>query len=192
MATGSKKLKAGNDSTIEETAIPTESKKSKSKKLNGFHEKKTNGVHSKEDLFLDELAGNSIDAKELLNILLEVRDGNFDVKMPINKVGISGKVCDALNEIISKNKKLVKEFSRARNTIGKEGKLNQRIVLSDAQGEWKNGVEDLNSLISDLVYPIREIDRVISAVAKGNLSQQIPTLDLSSDHELKGEFACIA
>ncbi|HEY0030003.1 MAG TPA: HAMP domain-containing protein [Bacteroidia bacterium] len=149
-----------------------------------------NGKQSKEKIVLEETAVNSLDINELLSILTEVKSGNFDVKMPINKLGISGKVCDTLNEIISMNKKLVREFSKARNTIGKEGKLNQRIVIPYSEGEWKTGVEDLNALISDLAYPIREIDRVISAVAKGNLSQQIPIE--ASDHSLHGEFARIA
>ncbi|MDQ3046696.1 MAG: HAMP domain-containing protein, partial [Bacteroidota bacterium] len=153
-------------------------------------------MHSKSNLIEEKSAivyndsVDVLDAGELLNILLEIKNGNFEVKMPVNRIGVSGKVCDTLNDIISINKKLVKEFSKARNTIGKEGKLQQRIVLADAEGDWKNGVEDLNMLISDLVYPIREIDRVISAVAKGNLSQQIPIS--VSDHLLQGEFARIA
>jgi HAMP domain-containing protein/signal transduction histidine kinase/CheY-like chemotaxis protein len=131
-----------------------------------------------------------LDMVELLYVLNEVKNGNFDVKMPINNTGISGKICDSMNDIIANNKKLIKEFIKAQKSIGKEGKLNQRIVLADAQGEWQTGVEALNNLISDLAYPIREIDRVISAVAKGNLSQEIP-LEIS-DHLLQGEFARLA
>jgi len=131
-----------------------------------------------------------LDPKELLHILMEVKNGNFNVRMPIDKYGIDGKICDTLNDIISINKKLTQEFTKAQISIGKEGKLNQRISLSGAQGDWNTGVEALNALISDLAYPIREIDRVISAVAKGNLSQQIP-IEVS-DHLLQGEFARIA
>ncbi|MES2681592.1 MAG: HAMP domain-containing protein [Bacteroidota bacterium] len=135
-------------------------------------------------------ASEVIDPIELLDILTEVKNGNFSVKMPIDKEGINGKICDVLNDIISTNKKLTQEFTKAQKSIGKEGKLNQRIVLVGAQGDWSTGVEALNALISDLAYPIREIDRVISAVAKGNLSQQIP-IEIS-DHLLQGEFARIA
>jgi HAMP domain-containing protein/signal transduction histidine kinase/CheY-like chemotaxis protein len=131
-----------------------------------------------------------LDNAKLLSILMEVKNGNFNVKMPVDKSGISGKICDTLNDIIQLNKKLTKEFIKAQNSIGKEGKLNQRIVLSGAEGEWNTGVEALNALISDLAYPIKEIDRVISAVAKGNLSQQIP-IEVA-DHHLQGEFARIA
>ncbi len=133
---------------------------------------------------------DGINLAELLDTLTEVRNGNFGVRMPIDKTGIEGKICDTLNDIITINKKLTQEFIKAQRSIGKEGKLNQRIVLMGVHGDWNTGVDALNALISDLAYPIREIDRVISAVAKGNLSQQIP-IEIS-DHLLQGEFARIA
>jgi HAMP domain-containing protein/signal transduction histidine kinase/CheY-like chemotaxis protein len=128
--------------------------------------------------------------KELLRILIEVRNGNFDVRMPIDQVGISGKICDTLNEIIFMNQKMTEEFTRASNTIGKQGKLTHRIEVPFAKGSWSTGVDSLNTLISDLVHPTIEIAGVISSVAKGNLSQQMP-LQIG-DHVLQGEFARIA
>ena len=128
--------------------------------------------------------------RELLRILIEVRNGNFDVRMPIDQVGISGKICDTLNEIIYMNQKMTQEFTRASNTIGKQGKLTHRIEVPFAKGSWSNGVDSLNTLISDLVHPTIEIAGVISSVAKGNLSQQMP-LQIG-DHVLQGEFARIA
>ena len=81
-----------------------------------------------EPTHVEQLIG-LVDYKELLNILIEVRNGNFSVRMPIDQVGISGKICDTLNEIISINEKMMQEFTRAGNTIGKQGKLTQRIEL---------------------------------------------------------------
>jgi HAMP domain-containing protein len=183
MANKPRKLKSG-PAAMELVLLGTSVKRKKAKTAKSDED-------SKARVNFDRLQGNeSVDAVELLNILTEIKNGNFNVKMPINNIGLSGKICDTLNEIISNNKKLIKEFTKAQLSIGKEGKLNQRIVLPNAQGEWKTGVEALNALISDLAYPIREIDRVISAVAKGNLSQQIP-IEVS-DHLLQGEFARIA
>jgi len=135
------------------------------------------------------LAGD-FNAKELLRVLTEAKNGNFSVRMPIDQVGINGKICDALNDIISMNERMMEEFTKAGNTIGKQGKLTQRIELPNAKGEWSTGVESLNSLISDLVHPTIEIAHVISSVAKGNLSQQMP--QEIRGHELQGEFARIA
>ncbi len=66
--------------------------------------------------------------------LPQVKNGNFSVRMPIDQVGLSGKICDTLNEIISLNEKMIMEFTRGGNTIGKQGKLNQRIELPNARG----------------------------------------------------------
>src|SRR5687767_9547010 len=64
---------------------------------------------------------NELDSRELLQILNEVKNGNFNVRMPIDKVGINGKICDTLNEIIFLNQKMMQEFTTAGNTIGKKG-----------------------------------------------------------------------
>src|SRR5688572_19506591 len=130
------------------------------------------------------------DSTELLRVLTEVRKGNCSVRMPIDQTGINGKICDTLNEIISLNEQMIEEFTKAGNTIGKQGKLTQRIELPQAKGAWSTGVESLNSLISDLVHPTIEIAHVISSVAKGNLSQQMP--QEIGGHQLQGEFARIA
>src|ERR1700684_510063 len=131
-----------------------------------------------------------LDDKELLRILLQVRNGNFTVRMPIGEVGVKGRIYDTLNEIISLNEEMMREFTKAGNTIGKQGKLTQRIEVPNAKGSWATGVGSLNTLISDLVHPTIEIAHVISSVAKGNLSQNMP-LEIGG-HTLQGEFARIA
>jgi HAMP domain-containing protein/signal transduction histidine kinase/CheY-like chemotaxis protein len=138
---------------------------------------------------IGQLSGQ-INQQELLRVLMSVRNGDFSVRMPIDQVGLNGKICDTLNDIISMNERMMEEFTKAGNTIGKQGKLTQRIEVPQARGSWSTGVESLNSLISDLVHPTIEIAHVISSVAKGNLSQQMP--QEIGGHELQGEFGRIA
>jgi len=132
-----------------------------------------------------------IDGRDLLKVLVQVRNGDFSARMPSDGIGLSGKIYDTINEIIGLNELLVKELTEARKIIGKQGKLNHRVELPRlAQGSWNTAVESINSLISDLVHPTIEIAHVISSVAKGNLSQEMP-LQIG-DHILQGEFARIA
>jgi len=134
---------------------------------------------------------DDLDNRQLLRVLAEMKNGNFTVRMPIDKVGVNGKICDTLNDIISLNEALVEELTLARNTIGMQGKLNHRVQLpSSSRGSWNTAVSSINTLISDLVHPTVEIAHVISSVAKGNLSQEMP-LQIG-DHVLQGEFARIA
>jgi len=131
-----------------------------------------------------------LDPRQLLKVLSEVRNGNFSMRMPVDQVGITGKICDTLNEIIGLNEQLMTELTKAGKTIGKQGKLTHRVELPYARGAWGQGVDAINGLISDLVHPTIEIAHVISSVAKGNLSQEM-TLQIG-DHVLQGEFARIA
>ncbi|HEU4901155.1 MAG TPA: hypothetical protein VFT06_00145, partial [Flavisolibacter sp.] len=135
--------------------------------------KKTNGKAKK--VKLSETFDDEIDSRELLRVLSEVKNGNFTARMAVDKVGISGKICDTLNEIIALNETLVSELNQASSVIGKQGKLNHRVEMPRmARGSWSAASESINSLISDLVHPTIEIAHVISSVAKGNLSQEMP------------------
>ena len=131
-----------------------------------------------------------MDHRELLRVLTEVKNGNFSARLPFDQIGLSGKICDTVNEIISINERMIQEFTKAGQIIGKQGKLNQRIEIPNARGSWSHGVDSLNNLISDLVHPTIEIARVISSVAKGNLSHPMP--QEIGGHALQGEFAQIA
>jgi HAMP domain-containing protein len=181
----------GAESVAVETLVPHES-------TNGAAAKKSNGKSKAASKATANGNGNGsgihynddLDSRELLRVLSEVRNGNFGVRMPIDKIGINGKICDTLNDIISLNEKLMLELTKAGNTIGKQGKLTHRVELPYAHGSWNNGVDSINNLISDLVHPTTEIAHVISSVAKGNLSQEM-TLQIG-DHVLQGEFARIA
>ena len=160
---------------------PLVSRKTNTQELNGI---------TKNDLSITPPKENeSLNTSELLKILTEIKNGNFDVRMSSENIGMSGKIADTINEIIANNKRLIEGFTNAQNNIGTEGRLDQRIVLPDAQGEWKKGVDSLNLLISELVYPIREMDKVITSIAKGNLSQLAP---FENDNIAQGEYGRIA
>src|SRR5688572_2544485 len=94
----------GSRASLTAEIIP--SKTPSSKKTNGKPAEKSNG---KVTSFNDDL-----DNQQLLKVLSEVRHGNFSVRMPIDKVGLNGKICDTLNEIIALNETLVGELTQAR------------------------------------------------------------------------------
>ena len=127
---------------------------------------------------------------ELYKLLLSVKNGDFSVRFPVEKVGLPGKFCDALNDIIEMNQQLVQEIGKAQDVIGKRGKFTQQVQLKGAKGDWAECTDSINTLISDLVQPTTQIAHVISSVAKGDLSAEMPQ---SIDGQpLRGEFLRIA
>ncbi|HSD64369.1 MAG TPA: HAMP domain-containing protein, partial [Ignavibacteriaceae bacterium] len=133
---------------------------------------------------------NEINKKELLKALNALKNGNFSVRLPMDKEGLTGKIYDTLNEIMDLNKSIINNFKEAENTIGKKGKLSEKLIVPKNKGKWTEGINSLNSLISDLVQPTIEIANVISSVARGNLLIKMP-LDLNGKR-LQGEFLKIA
>ena len=85
-----------------------------------------------------------------------------------------------------KRQRIYSEVVRLKTSVGKEGRLKQRMSLPGAIGGWAATADSLNTLIDDLVRPTTEIARTIGAVAKGDLGQ---SMELEVDgRALKGEF----
>jgi HAMP domain-containing protein/signal transduction histidine kinase/CheY-like chemotaxis protein len=127
-----------------------------------------------------------LNKREVLNVLNAFRRGDFSVRLTSNHEGIDGKIAECLNEVIALNERMVREFGRISNAVGKEGRISQRASLGNHGGGWAECVDSLNTLIGDVVQPSTEVSRVIGAVARGDLSQ---TMAMEVDgRPLKGEF----
>src|SRR5207249_2044072 len=100
--------------------------------------------------------------------------------------GIAGKIADTLNDILERSERMTEEFARINQAVGKEGKISQRAVLREGGDGWAACVDSVNGLISDLVQPSTEVARVIGAVAKGDLTQNM-ALQVEG-RPLQGEF----
>ena len=126
------------------------------------------------------------DIRGLLQVLLDVQRGEFSSRYVVDSDGILGRVADTLNDIITQNEQLTAELARVREKVGEKGRLSERAVISGFGGGWRSCVECVNELVDDLVRPITEVERVIGAVAQGDLSQ---TIDLEVDGKpVQGEF----
>jgi signal transduction histidine kinase/CheY-like chemotaxis protein/HAMP domain-containing protein len=114
-----------------------------------------------------------LDQAVLLTVLSDVKNGDFDVRMPLEWTGVPGKIADTLNDVIAANQTLGAELARVSRVVGKEGKLSQRVALRGSDRVWSQSIESVNSLIDDLVRPTTDMQRVIGAVADGDLSKKI-------------------
>jgi HAMP domain-containing protein/signal transduction histidine kinase/DNA-binding response OmpR family regulator len=125
-------------------------------------------------------------SRQLLAAMLALRGGDFTVRMPSDRTGIDGKIADAFNDIAAVTERRARETARVSRTVGKEGKLKQRMTVPGAVGGWADEVGAINLLIDDLVWPTTEVTRAIGAVAKGDLGQSM-ALEVDG-RPLEGEF----
>jgi methyl-accepting chemotaxis protein len=115
----------------------------------------------------------TVDSTVLLSVLARVRAGDFAARMPLEWTGVAGKIADGLNDVIIANQELAAELARVGQVVGKEGRLSQRVVLGGWAQGWSQSIHSVNSLIDDLVRPTVEMQRVIGAVADGDLSKKV-------------------
>src|SRR5205809_683324 len=74
------------------------------------------------------------------------------------------------------------EVTRVAKEVGNEGKLGGQAEVKGVSGTWKDLTDNVNGLANNLTAQVRNIAKVTTAVAKGDLSQKI-TVDA------KGEIA---
>ncbi|HEY3586100.1 MAG TPA: hypothetical protein VGK85_03060, partial [Myxococcaceae bacterium] len=109
--------------------------------------------------------------RELLGVLLEVRNGNFAVRVPGHWTGLLGKIGDAVNDVVSANQRMAEQLGHVGQVVGKEGKTRQRVKFTGQSGAWADMEQSVNTLIDDLLWPTTEVTRALAGVAQGNLSQ---------------------
>jgi HAMP domain-containing protein/CheY-like chemotaxis protein len=128
----------------------------------------------------------SAELGQLLNVLVQYRNGNFSARLPNTWTGAIGKMADVMNEILTVSERRATETARICRVVGKEGRLRQRFSLVGLGGGWADEIASLNTLIDDLVSPTTEVTRAVGAVAKGDLGQ---SMALERDgRPLEGEF----
>ncbi|MCX4829825.1 HAMP domain-containing protein [Streptomyces sp. NBC_00006] len=131
----------------------------------------------------------------LLAGLVAMRDGNFRKRLTVSGDGVMSEIAAVFNEVADRNLHLTGEMSRVRRTVGREGKLTERLETGACEGSWATAINASNALVDDLVRPVSEVGRVLSAVADGDLS---PRMELRAQvpegkpeahgHPLRGEF----
>ncbi|NKQ27164.1 HAMP domain-containing protein [Streptomyces galbus] len=127
----------------------------------------------------------------LLAALGSMRDGNFRKRLTVSGDGVMSEIAAVFNEVADRNLHLTGELARVRRVVGREGKLTERLETGACEGSWAAAIDHSNALVDDLVRPVSEVGRVLSAVAEGDLS---PRMELRAHmpegpgHPLRGEF----
>ncbi|GAB2615613.1 HAMP domain-containing protein [Streptomyces capparidis] len=129
--------------------------------------------------------------KRLLAALETMRDGNFRKRLTVTGDGLMAQVAAVFNEVAERNQHLTGELARVRRVVGREGKLTERLEPGPCEGAWASAIDNANALVEDLVHPVAEVGRVLSAVAEGDLEQRMELRRTGPDgaeHALRGEF----
>jgi CheY-like chemotaxis protein/HAMP domain-containing protein len=129
---------------------------------------------------------DTLDKRQLLAALRGFRRGEFATRLPDDAIGIDGQICETFNELVQFAGALSAEVTELRQTVGREGRTHRRLGRHGARGGWSDYVVGVNELLDDVTAHTTDVARVLTSVAKGDLSQ---TIDLDGkDVSLRGDF----
>jgi HAMP domain-containing protein/CheY-like chemotaxis protein/signal transduction histidine kinase len=172
-------LEPGSGNEKSATNVKSNGRSSRTRSVTLAGNGKNNGSQSSGQVASGELAA-------ILASLQTMRDGDFSVRLPGAWTGLSGKIADTFNEIVTANQQMANELKRAGQVVGKEGRTRERTRFHQSKGAWGEMEVSVNTLVEDLLRPTTEVTRAIAAVAQGNLTQTV-RLDVDG-RPLEGEF----
>ncbi|HEX7241015.1 MAG TPA: HAMP domain-containing protein, partial [Longimicrobiaceae bacterium] len=124
--------------------------------------------------------------RQLLACLEALGDGDFAARMSLDGDPLMARISAAFNRVADTSERVTNEVVRVSNTVGREGKMMDRAKMKGLGGGWARNIDAVNSLITDLTQPTTEIARVLTAVARGDLSQKM-VLEIDGK-SVQGEF----
>ena len=77
---------------------------------------------------------DEIDSASLLKALKALERGDFSVRLPMNWLGMAGKIADTFNEVAEMNERLASELDRLNRVVGQQGKITQRASAAEMTG----------------------------------------------------------
>ena len=120
--------------------------------------------------------------EEVLSVLRAVKAGDFSARVTIGtREGTIGAIAAELNDVVSLQEAVGSEIIRVAREVGTEGKLGAQAAVEGVSGTWLGLTNNVNVLAGNLTNQVRNIALVTTAVANGDLSQQITV-------EAKGEI----
>jgi methyl-accepting chemotaxis protein len=122
----------------------------------------------------------------LLQAIQAIVNGDFSIRLDFSRDQVMTEISEAYNDVANLNGRVTDEFIRISEVVGREGNMTERASVKNLVGGWQIQIESLNSLIVNLAQPTMEAGRVITAVARGDLSRQM-ALEIEGV-PVKGEF----
>jgi signal transduction histidine kinase/HAMP domain-containing protein len=135
---------------------------------------------------VNAMAGNLTDqVRNIAQVTTAVAQGDLSQKITVDARGEILELKNTVNTMVDQLSAFADEVTRVAREVGSEGRLGGQAHVRGVSGTWKDLTDNVNVMASNLTDQVRSIGKVATAVARGDLSQQI-TVDA------KGEVADLA
>src|SRR6266480_65922 len=118
--------------------------------------------------------------RNIADVTTAVASGDLSKKITVDVQGEILQLKDTINTMVDQLRSFASEVTRVAREVGTEGKLGGQANVKGVAGTWKDLTDNVNLMAGNLTSQVRNIDAVIAAVAKGDLSKKI-TVDVKGE-----------
>src|SRR5438874_1963169 len=135
---------------------------------------------------VNAMAGNlTAQVRNIADVTTAVARGDLSRKITVDVRGEILELKNTINTMVDQLNAFAGEVTRVAREVGTEGKLGGQAVVPGVAGTWKDLTDTVNVMAANLTEQVRGIVKVVTAVANGDLKQNLTVKSM-------GEVAALA
>ncbi|HEV3262392.1 MAG TPA: HAMP domain-containing protein, partial [Gemmataceae bacterium] len=130
---------------------------------------------------VNAMAGSlTAQVRDIARVATAIASGDLAQKITVDVRGEILQLKETINKMVDQLNSFASEVSRVAREVGFEGKLGGQAEVKGVAGTWKGLTDNVNAMAGSLTAQVRDIARVATAIANGDLSQKI-TVDVQGE-----------
>jgi len=135
---------------------------------------------------VNAMAGNlTSQVRNIAEVTTAVARGDLSRKITVDVRGEILELKNTINTMVDQLNAFAAEVTRVAREVGTDGKLGGQAQVPGVAGTWKDLTDNVNVMAANLTEQVRGIVKVVTAVANGDLKQNLIV-------KAKGEVAALA
>src|SRR3954452_10728549 len=135
---------------------------------------------------VNAMCGNLTDqVRNIAHVTTAVARGDLSRKITVDVRGEILELKNTINTMVDQLNAFASEVTRVAREVGTDGKLGGQAQVPGVAGTWKDLTDTVNVMAANLTEQVRGIVKVVTAVANGDLKQNLTV-------KSKGEVAALA
>ncbi|MHB8783383.1 MAG: HAMP domain-containing protein, partial [Desulfobacteria bacterium] len=130
---------------------------------------------------VNSMASNlTAQVRNIADVTISVANGDLSKKIAVDVRGEFLQLKDAINTMVDQLRSFSSEVTRVAREVGTDGKLGGQAVVPGVAGVWKDLTDNVNGMAGNLTVQLRDVSKVATAIAQGDLGQKI-TVDVKGE-----------
>src|SRR5207244_1144035 len=118
--------------------------------------------------------------RNIAAVTTAVANGDLSKKITVDVKGEILELKNTVNTMVDQLRSFAAEVTRVAREVGTEGRLGGQADVKGVAGTWKDLTDNVNLMASNLTVQLRDVSKVATAIATGDLTQKI-TVDVRGE-----------